>query len=58
MKVKELIKMLKQAPKNIDVNIFDIKDDYLGVIKKVWFPRTKLDKRDNNQVQITINKND
>jgi hypothetical protein len=56
MKVKELIKILKQAPQNIDVDIFDIKNDCLGIIKEVWFPKTKSDKRDNNQVQITINK--
>ena len=54
MKVKELIKLLNQAPKNIEINIYDIKDDCLGTIKEVWFPKTKLDKRDNNQVQITI----
>ena len=54
MKVKELIKILKQAPQNIDVDIYNIKDDCLGSIKEVWFPKSKLDKRDNNQVQITI----
>ena len=56
MKVKDLIKLLKQAPQNIDVDIYDIKDDCLGTIKEIWFPKTKLDKRDNNQVQITIDK--
>ena len=54
MTVKELIKLLKQAPKNIDVDIYNIKDDRLGTVKEVWFPKTKLDKRDNNQVQISI----
>tara|TARA_B110001450_G_scaffold241238_1_gene250580 strand:- start:45 stop:221 length:177 start_codon:yes stop_codon:yes gene_type:complete len=56
MTVKELIKLLKQAPQNIDVDIYDIKDDCLGTIKEVWVPKSKLDKRDNNQVQITIDK--
>ena len=56
MTVKELIKLLKQAPQNIDVDIYDIKDDFLGTIKEVWVPKSKLDKRDNNQVQITIDK--
>ena len=56
MKVKQLIKILEQAPKNIDVDIYDKKDDCLGTIDEVWFPKTKLDKRDNNQVQITIRK--
>ena len=56
MTVKELIKILKKSPQNIDVDIYDIKDDCLGTIEEVWFPKTKLDKRDNNQVQITINR--
>ena len=56
MKVKELIKLLKQAPKNIEVDIYNLDDDCLGTITEVWFPKTKLDKRDNNQVQITIMK--
>ena len=29
MKVKELIKLLKQAPQNIDVDIFDYLTEYL-----------------------------
>ena len=45
MTVKELIKLLKQAPQNIDVDIYDIKDDFLGTIKEVWVPKSKLDKR-------------
>jgi len=55
MKVKDLIKILKKSPQNINVDIYNIKDDCLGTIKEVWFPKTELDKRDNNQVQITIN---
>jgi len=56
MTVKELIKILKKSPQNINVDIYSIKNDCLSDIKEVWFPKTKLDKRDNNQVQITINK--
>mgnify|MGYP003120994488 FL=1 len=54
--VKELIKLLKQAPKNIDVNIYNIDDDCLSTITEIWFPKTKLDKKNNNEVQITTMK--
>ena len=57
MKVKELIKILKQAPQNIDVDIFDYSTEYLSPINTVWIPQKK-DMRDTPEVQITINKND
>jgi|TARA_R100001143_G_C3298935_1_gene104703 hypothetical protein len=55
MKVKELIKILKKAPQDIDVDIFDYSTDYLLPINKVWIPKTKQDMKDTPEVQITIN---
>jgi len=55
MKVKELIGILKQAPQNIDVDIFDYSTEYLLPINNVWIPK-KEDMKDNPEVQITINK--
>jgi|TARA_R100001530_G_scaffold810_2_gene1403 hypothetical protein len=54
MKVKELIKRLKKAPPDIDVDIFDYSTEYLLPINKVWIPGRK-DMKDNPEVQITIN---
>ena len=54
MKVKELIKILKQAPQNIDVDIFDYSTEYLLPINTIWIPK-KEDMKDNPEVQITIN---
>ena len=45
MTVKELIKILKKSPQNINVDIYSIKNDCLSDIKEVWFPKTKLDER-------------
>ena len=56
MKVKDLIKILKKAPQDIDVDIFDYSTEYLLPINKVWIPK-KEDMEDNPEVQITINKN-
>ena len=55
MKVKKLIEILKQAPQNIDVDIFDYSTEYLLSIDDVWIPK-KEDMEDNPEVQITINK--
>ena len=55
MKVKELIKLLKQAPQNIDVDVFNHETDYLQKIDSVWIP-TKKDIKDNPEVQLEINK--
>lgn len=55
MKVKKLIEILKQAPQNIDVNIFDYSTEYLLSIDDIWIPK-KEDMEDNPEVQITINK--
>ena len=55
MKVKELIKLLKQAPQNIDVYVFNHETDYLQKIDSVWIP-TKKDIKDNPEVQLEINK--
>ena len=54
MKVKKLIEILKQAPQNIDVDIFDYSTEYLLPINNVWIPK-KEDMKDNPEVQITIN---
>ena len=54
MKVKELIKILRQAPQNMDVNVFDHSTEYLLPINKVWLPK-KEDIKDNPEVQIEIN---
>ena len=55
MKVKELIKILKKAPPDIDVDIFDYSTEYLLPINTVWIPKQE-DMKDNPEVQITINK--
>ena len=55
MKVKELIKLLKQAPQNIDVNIYDNKKEYLQEIDCVWIPN-KEDLKYNSEVQLQINR--
>ena len=55
MKVKKLIELLKQAPQNIDVDIFDYSTEYLLSIDDIWIPK-KEDMEDNPEVQITINK--
>ena len=54
MKVKELIELLKQAPQNIDVDVFNHDTDYLQ-IDDVWIPG-KEDMKDNPEVQLEINK--
>jgi hypothetical protein len=54
MKVKKLIKLLQQAPEDIDVDIFDYSTEYLLPINNVWIPK-KEDMKDNPEVQITIN---
>jgi hypothetical protein len=55
MKVKELIKLLKQAPQDIDVDVFNHSTDYLQKIDDVWIP-SKEDMKDNPEVQLEINK--
>ena len=55
MKVKELIKLLKQAPQDIDVDVFNHSTDYLQKIDNVWIP-SKEDMKDNPEVQLEINK--
>ena len=55
MTVKELIKLLQQAPKNIDVEIYNHDTDYLQKIDSVWIPK-KEDMKDNSEVQLEINK--
>ena len=55
MKVKELIKLLKKAPQNIDVDVFNNDTDYLTKIDSVWMPN-KEDMKDNPEVQLEINK--
>ena len=55
MKVKELIKLLKQAPQDIDVDVFNHDTDYLQKIDNVWIPG-KEDMKDNPEVQLEINK--
>ena len=54
MKEKKLIEILKQAPQNIDVDIFDYSTEYLLSIDDIWIPK-KEDMKDNPEVQITIN---
>ena len=51
MKVKKLIEILKQAPQNIDVDIFDYSTEYLLSIDDIWIPK-KEDMEDNPEVQI------
>ena len=55
MKVKKLIKILAQAPQDIDVNIFDNSTEYLLSIEDIWIPK-KEDIKDNTEVQLVINK--
>ena len=55
MKVKELIKILKKAPSDIDVDVFNHDTDYLQKIDCVWVPCQK-DMKDNPEVQLEINK--
>ena len=55
MKVKELIKLLKQAPQDIDVDVYNHDTDYLQKIGNVWIPG-KEDMKDNPEVQLEINK--
>ena len=55
MKVRELIKILKQAPQDIDVDVFNHDTDYLQKIDNVWIPG-KEDMKDNPEVQLEINK--
>ncbi len=55
MKVKELIKLLKQAPQDIDVDVYNHDTDYLQKIDSVWIPN-KEDMVDNPEVQLSINK--
>ena len=55
MKVKELIKLLKQAPQDIDIYVFNHDTDYLQKIDSVWIPN-KEDMVDNPEVQLSINK--
>jgi len=57
MKVKKLIKLLQQAPKDIDVDIFDYSTEYLLPIDDIWIP-IKEDMEDNSEVQLVINKTD
>ena len=55
MKVKKLIEILKQAPQNIDVDIFDYSTEYLLSIDDIWIPK-KEDMEYNPEVQITNKK--
>ena len=55
MKVKQLIKLLQQAPEDIDVDVFNHDTDYLQKIDNVWIPN-KQDMKDNPEVQLEINK--
>ena len=55
MKVKKLIKILEQAPQDIDVDVFNHDTDYLQKIDDVWIPG-KEDMKDNPEVQLEINK--
>ena len=55
MKVKELIKLLKQAPQDIDVDVFNNDTDYLQKIDNVWIPE-KQEMKYNPEVQLEINK--
>tara|TARA_A100000172_G_scaffold69642_1_gene49764 strand:+ start:309 stop:482 length:174 start_codon:yes stop_codon:yes gene_type:complete len=55
MKVKQLIKLLQQAPQDIDVDVFNHSTDYLQKIDDVWIPNKK-DMKDNPEVQLEINK--
>ena len=48
MKVKRLIKILEQAPQDIDVNIFDNSTEYLLPIEDIWIPK-KEDTKDNKE---------
>ena len=53
MKVKKLIKILEQAPQDIDVNIFDNSTEYLLSIEDLWIPK-KEDIKENTEVQLVI----
>ena len=55
MKVKDLIKLLKQAPQNIEVNVYNHDTDNIEEINSAWIP-TKEDMKDNPEVQLSINK--
>ena len=55
MTVEELIKLLKQAPQNIDVDVYNHDTDRLQNIDSVWIPN-KEDMKDNSEVQLEINK--
>ena len=55
MKVKELIKLLKQAPPNIDVNVYNHDKDNIEEINCVWIPN-KEDMNNNCEVQLEISK--
>ena len=57
MKVKKLIKILEQAPQDIDIIIFDNSTEYLFPIEDIWIPK-KEDMEDNPEVQLVINKGD
>ena len=53
--MEKLIKILEQAPQDIDVNIFDNSTEYLLSIEDIWIPK-KDDIKDNTEVQLVINK--
>ena len=55
MKVKELIELLKQAPQNINVDVYNHDTDDLQNIDSVWIPN-KEDMKDNSEVQLEISK--
>ena len=55
MKVKQLIKLLKEAPQNIDVNVYNHDTDNIEEINCVWIPNEE-DINDNCEVQLEINK--
>jgi hypothetical protein len=55
MKVKKLIKILEQAPQDIDIIIFDNSTEYLFPIEDIWIPK-KEDIKDNTEVQLVINR--
>jgi len=55
MKVKELIKLLKQAPQDIEVNVYNYDTDNVEEINCAWIP-TKKDMNDNPEVQLEISK--
>jgi hypothetical protein len=55
MKVKELIKLLQQAPQNIEVNVYNHNTDNVEEINCAWIP-TEKDMNDNPEVQLEISK--